>query len=303
MSEPVPSLEQLQQWMQAVITNPAGIRDGINALPARHVLDVAADDIEQVISRSQSQTSIQRLAVYGNAYYARLIECLAAEFPATKQAVGDEAFSGLVYEYLQVSPSTSYTLSDLGVGVPEFLAESRPPREGDAPDWADFVVDLATLERVYSEVFDGPGEEGQPLLSADQLQAIPAERRDEVRLQTAASLRLLELRFPAHEYVSDVRQEREAVFPSPQPTRLAINRRDYIVRRRPLDPLPFDVLRRLHDGEPLGTAIVSAIEESPDLPAPDDLPARVEEWFRTWTAAGYFVGVSTSPNDDHSSTK
>ncbi|MGE0378513.1 MAG: putative DNA-binding domain-containing protein, partial [Planctomycetaceae bacterium] len=124
-----------------------------------------------------------------------------------RAAIGDEAFRGFVRGYLQQHPSTSYTLAELGHAFPAYLAASRPPCTGEGPDWADFLVDLATHERTYSEVFDGPGEEQLPLLCVEDLQAIPTDRWGDVRLRTAASLRLLELRFPVHEFASAVRHE------------------------------------------------------------------------------------------------
>lgn len=286
------NLESLQRWMQRVITHPEGIAAGINSAEARRQIDICSDDVESVICPSQALGSLQRLEIYGNAYYARLIECLAAEFPATRHLVGEEAFSGFVLEYLQQFPSTSYTLGDLGERFPQYLAEARPPREGDQPDWADFLIDLATLERTYSDVFDGPGEEEGRLLSSDRLREIPPEQWDQLRLVTAPSLRLVEFRFPVHEYASAVRAGTEPAIRPPAPTRLAINRRDYIVRRRTLEVLPFEILRRLAEGEKLGEAIAQSVEAQGD--SPTDLAARLEEWFRTWTAAGYFVDVEPS---------
>ena len=150
-------------------------------------------------------------------------------------------------------------------------------------------------------MFDGPGEERLSLLTAARLQTIPQEQWGELRMQTAASLRLLEFRFPVQEYAAAVRKETAATFPAPETTRLAINRREYVVRRRTLEPLPFDLLSRLQSGTPLGEAIGQSIEtmESP----PEELPSLLENWFQTWTAAGYFIDVrvpdqSTDPLAD-----
>lgn len=284
-----PELERIQRWMQAVITHPAGIAAGVESVEARRHLDVAATDVERVIRPSQALDSVKRLAIYGSAYYSRLIECLAAEFPAVRAAVGDEGFAGFVTGFLQQFPSTSYTLSDLGRAFPQYLAESRPPRTSGDPDWADFLVDLATLERTYSEVFDGPGEEAVSLLKTEDLLAIPPKGWGDARLRTAASLRLLELRFPAHEYASAVRHRQEPTCPAPKSTRLAISRRGYVVRRRPLSPFPYRLLGNLQQG----CTLQAALEESVATTDADltDLPACLEKWFSVWTREGYFAGV------------
>jgi hypothetical protein len=295
MTSPPQPLDRLQRWMQRVITHPQGAAAGVNSAEARLHLDVWADDVADVISPSHALSSIQRLEIYGNAYYARLIECLAAEFPATQHLVGEEAFGGFVFEYLQQYPSTSDTLGDLGAKFPQYLAEARPPREVDQPDWADFLVDLATLERTYSDVFDGPGEERLDLLTADRLREFAPPQWDQLRLITASSLRLLKLRFPVQEYASAVRAGTDATIPPPAPTRLAISRRDYIVRRRTLDELPFDILQRLSGRQTLGEAIGRSIDRLGEPTA--DPAVQLEHWFRTWTAAGYFVDVELSACD------
>ncbi|MCA9075134.1 MAG: putative DNA-binding domain-containing protein [Planctomycetaceae bacterium] len=289
MNEPVHQLDRLQRWMQSVITHPEGVSAGIESETAREQFDIDVDEIETVISRSKALNSIERLHVYGNAYYARLIECMAGEFPATQTALGEEAFGGFVMGYLQVSPSTSYTLGDLGRKFPDYLAESRPPREIQGPDWADFLIELATLELAYSEVFDGPGEEQMELLRADDLLAISPDKWGDSRLRTAASLRLLRFQFPVQEYAAAVRQGNEAIVPQPYDTWLAINRRDYIVRRRPLPELAFVILEQLQQGAPLTDAIETAVaDHNVDMTGFAD---RLREWFGSWTRDGYFVDV------------
>ncbi len=295
MNPPASHLDRIQRWMQTVITHPDGIAAGIDSPAARQSIDVTVADVEQVISRSRALDSVQRLQVYGNAYYTRLVECLAVEFPAVHAAVGEDAFGGFVFGYLQQYPSTSYTLGDLGAGFPQYLAESRPPRTSDGPDWVDFLVDLATLERTYSDVFDGPGEEREQLLTADDLLAVPSDRWGDVRLRTAPSLRFLELRFPVHEFATDIRRGKAATMPEATTTRLAISRRDYIVRRRPLSPLPYLLLQQLQQGKTLGEAIeVAVAANEADV---SSLAGHLREWFRLWTQEGYFLGLELETSE------
>ena len=75
-------LEQIQRWMQAVIVHPLGVEQGIASSDARRHVDVDPVDLEQVVTRSKALSAVERLAIYGYAYYARLLECLKEEFPA-----------------------------------------------------------------------------------------------------------------------------------------------------------------------------------------------------------------------------
>ncbi len=203
-------LNLVQRWMQSVITHPGGVAAGVSTDAAKLHLDVAVDDLEQVIKPSMSQTSIERLAVYANAYYARLIECLASEFPIFRHTVGDETFAEFAADYLRHCPSRSYTLNKLGERFPLYLDESKPPRSVGESEigWADFLVDLARLERAFSEVFDGAGLEGQEPMSADKLLAMPPDRRPQIRLKMAPCLRLLPLRFPLNDFYTAAKRRR-----------------------------------------------------------------------------------------------
>jgi len=284
-----PSLVRVQRWMQAVIMHPDGVEAGIDSPVARAEIDVVHKNAEAVIPRSQRQTSIERLQIYANAYYARLLEVLSAEFPALTQAVGEEVFQGFAFGYLQDHPSQSYTLSDLGSHFPDYLSETRPPREADedSPDWADFLVDLARLERIYSEVFDGPGVEGQRLLQSEDIAAIAsATEWSNARLVPVPCLRLLCFQFPVHEYVTAVRHDEQLQLPEPSPTRLVVTRRDFIVRRVAVDQSEFAALSSLVAGGTIAECLVAA--EAEWSGQPDELAAEVRRWFRDWSAAGYF---------------
>ena len=93
--------------MHAVITHPEGVAAGLDSQEARSEIDVVASQVEQVVDPSKRRTSIERIEVYANAYYARLLECLRDEFPALFHAVGEEVFDGLAFGYLQAYPSTA----------------------------------------------------------------------------------------------------------------------------------------------------------------------------------------------------
>lgn len=291
-----PDLSTIQRWMQSVITHPDGVAAGVASDAARQQIQVDASSIESLIGRSQSQTSLERLQIYSNAYHARLIEVLMGEYPALMHALEEEAFVGLATEYLQVHPPASYTLSHLGRAFPDFLAQTRPARDDEdgSPDWADFLIDLARLERCYSEVFDGPGIEGQSSLQANELRSLTPDQWLMTRLIPAPCLRLKTFRFAVHEYASAIRQNREADddFTTPRPTFLAITRRDYIVRRASLPEPEYRVLCSLIAGRTVGTALNVAVANHPD--SCESLARQVNRWFRHWSAAGYFSGWHNS---------
>lgn len=282
----VPSLHEIQNWMQATLWHRAGIEGSVPAA-AGSIAGLAADD---VVTRSRQMSSTERLAVYSRAYFARLLDCLESEFPAVRHAAGKEAFAGFAWGYLGACPSESYTLSELGRRFPDYLQEVRPLRESDRaqPDFADLLISLARLERTYSEVFDAPGPENSPSLSPVELQAITPEQFADARLQFHQTVRLLSLPFPCHEYCSAVRQGREPAPLAPLATPLVILRRDYIVRRWTVSPEQHVLLTSLQRGETVGTALALAANGST---SPVTLVHDLQRWFAEWTAARLFRAV------------
>lgn len=281
------SLEKLERWVQEVITHPDGISAGIESSAAREQIEIGAAQLEDVVERSSRLGSAERLAVYGNAYFARLIECLGEEFPATRYALGEEAFDSFALGYIQHSPSSSYSLGFLGERFAQYLIDTRPT-DVPKPGWPDFLIDLAKVERTYAEVFDGPGPENLDTLKPEDLQAIPPERVSEIQFVPVPSLRLMEASFPVHEYVTAVRRDQSPEIPMPKETLLVITRRDYVVRRGTVSRAEFILLRAILDGNTLGEAIEVAAEEMPEG-NDDDFATSLAKWFQHWSSAGWFL--------------
>ena len=282
-------LGQIQRWMQAAIMHPVGVAEGIASAEARRHIDVGPGEAEKVLTRSRALTALERLEIYAYAYYARLLECLREEFPVLVHALTREVFDAFAVGYLQTYPSRSYTLLQLGANFPRYLAETRPEEgrgDGLPADWPDFLIDLATLELTFNEVFDGPGVEGERLLDAEHLRAIPAERFQEARLMGVSCLRLLPLRYPVHRYFTAVRRHEDPVPPEAAETYLAVTRRRYVVRHYELSPPAYQLLHALLAGQTVGEAIGRAAQAAgPDL---DRFAANLRTWFRDWTAEGFF---------------
>lgn len=280
------------------MTHPAGVAAGMESNEARQAIDVARGAVETVILKSQSQTSLERLAVYGNAYYLRLLECLREFFPCLVAALGRETFDEFAVGYLQRYPSESYTLHRLADRFVQFLTETRPASDAE---WTGFVVDLARLELAIDQVFDAPGPEPDPWpeepvaegkpaaiplaeLSADTLAA-------ETRLLPTPGLTLLAFAWPVSTYYTAWKRGQQPPWPEGQTQYLALLRRDYVVRRHELSPPMYELLSCLVHGTPIGRAVaqVSAGQGGSEMS-----PTEVQAWFFQWAEGGFFTGVLTA---------
>ncbi len=288
MAEQRQKLGIVQRWMQAVIMHPGGVAAGVGSAEAHREIAIAPDEIESVINRSRSLSSIDRLEIYARAYYARLLECLRAEFPVLARALGEDLFDEFAVGYLERYPSRSYTLNRLGADFAHYLDETRPPDD----DWAEMLVDLASLEWAIAEVFDGPGVEGRRVLETSDLAAIPAERWPGARLAPVPCLRLLAFRYPVRPYYTALRDGGEPTPPDRSDAFLAMTRRDYVVRLHDLEPLEYTVLSALLEGQTVGMAVQTAVQAT--VPETTRLADGLRRWFRDWSAAGYFRSIELS---------
>ena len=285
MSRSPQSLDVVQRWFQAVVTHPGGVESGVESAEAQALIRLPRGELEAVVRRSRNLTAAERIGIYANAYYARLLECVGECFPVLKTAVGEEVFSGFAFEYLQRYPSRSYTLDRLGESFPRFLEETRPgPEDGGPPPgevgWPDFLIDLAALEWTLAKVFDGPGTEGQTLLTPEALQAFPAERFAGARL------------VPVNAWFTAVRQAaegEEVPLPDPAPEYTAITRRDFVVRRYSISHPQHALLAALQSGATVAESLAAAAAVT-DLDD-DALAAELRSWFRLFTAEGFFQAI------------
>jgi hypothetical protein len=216
---------------------------------------------------------------------------LRAQFPAVLHAVGNDAFDGLAFGYLLQHPSTSYTLDRLSQSFDEFLTSTRPPRT-EQPDFADFAIELARLERVYNEVFNGRGPESTRSLEPADFEGLSPERFVSRRLITHDCVRLMEFQFPVHEYTSALRRGQPAAPPEPRPVLLVITRRNYVVRRYEVARDQFELLTALQQQKTIAEALERLAEvRHDDL---SSLASDIRAWFRDWAAAPLFTELRTS---------
>lgn len=270
MNPELPSLAALQQWMQGCILQPDPVAQ--------------REAIAGQIAPSPTLSPAQRLAIYQRGYLARLRECMAGQFKALRQALGEQLFGDFVEAYLAVYASRSPTLSDLGDRFARYLEETRPdaaePPERREP-WADFMVDLARYEWEIFKKFDAPGHEGKPFADL----STPA---GELRLQPTLSLHLY--RFPVDAYYHEVSRQANPDLPEPSETAIAILRKDYRIGMFRLTRPQYQCLVRMDRGAALPAALVeTAGEEGGD---PTVAAAFWTRWRPNWIAQVFFIASS-----------
>lgn len=276
-------LQRLQRWFAATVTHPDGVEHGASA---------AGSPPERLVTASRSLSAAARLRVYADAYEARLVQCLRADFPALRIALEADVFDDFARAYIAAEPPRDYSLALLGASFAQFLSRTRPGggTASERPDWSDFVVELATLERTFREAFDDDGPEDAVLPAADDVDALssaPDWRR--IRVTPAPWLRLATFAFPVHRYMSRVRASLATPVPEPETTHLAIWRRDYTVRFDELTQAQHALLAAFDGARELREALhVSGHHAWRDA---QTLPGVLRELLHAWARRGFFARI------------
>ena len=271
------SLRQIQIWVQSVTSHPAGVESGACEL-ARHTF--RGTHIQHVVAPSRQLTSVDRIAIYSDMYFARLVDCLRTDFPVLLRILGDDVFEALCRSYLKKHPSRHFSLNKLGANLPKFLKSIRRLHH------RSFICEVAAVERSIDEVFDAREESH---LSLDDLLPFKAHTWPTLRFKCSAALQLFSLQFPVNGVIEQMKTGGESIFPKRQRSWLAIYRYDFTVWRLEMDQWKFILIAELQKGKPLSVAVNRAVRML--KVDEDEIAASVKNWLEFAVRRGWFVGV------------
>jgi hypothetical protein len=138
--------------------------------------------IEDEIAAAEGSSAARRLAVYFEAYAARLIEVLGESFPAVQAILGAKLFARLVGDFARQHPSRFHSARSYGEQLPQWLASHLTgPR-------AHGIADLARFEWAVAGAFDAADHS---TLAAEQLASVEPTQWPALRFAFSPSLRRL----------------------------------------------------------------------------------------------------------------
>ncbi|NQD37983.1 DUF2063 domain-containing protein [Permianibacter sp. IMCC34836] len=149
-----------------------------------HMLS-GSDAILPHIQSTPTLDNTARMAIYRNAYYARLRQVLQVDFPAVTTWLADDAAP--VFEaYIAQHPSQSFTLRFFGQSFAEFLTQQEVCQR------QPWLPDLARFEWAFCDAFDAPD---YPLVGLADMAQVPPEQWPTLRLAWHPSVQCLASRF------------------------------------------------------------------------------------------------------------
>jgi len=233
--------------------------------------DTAPKQLQRVLGGAAVPAELG-LAVYRHAYRARLRDCVADDFAAVAQELGNQAFTRVADAFIAAHPPTDSTLNAYGRFFAPWLATRRIT--GHAR-----LAELARLEWALVEALHAPLA---ATLSGDDLAGVAPDAWGTITLRVAPSLRLLPLRYNANARYEAFRAKR----PVPPARRMTggvviIRGRDGL-QRYALDAIETRVLGALVAGATLGDAL-GGLSVKHTL--------TIQHAFTRWVAHGFFAAL------------
>jgi hypothetical protein len=270
------SLAETQKRLWRLIAWPEGIRLALLE-EARRESGIAP--LDKLVTSDERLGAEDRLDVYANAYFYRIHDVLADDYPTLAQALGETGFHDLVTSYLAVHPSEHPSLRWIGERLPGFLA-SHPASESTRTS-CPFGADLAAYEWAFQMVFDAADT---PTMRREDLASLPAERWDALEVRLRPSVRTLDLAWPVHELRSAAGTEgierTEGNLPEikSRASSLCVWRHNERVSHRTLDESEARALQQACRGVAFGALCEEISREA----AEGEAPARAAAWLARW---------------------
>jgi hypothetical protein len=274
-------LRPLQEWFARAVMHPVSVRAGV---AEQHEIDgepVGASDIERLVLPSSRLSGVERMEIYHDAYRARLVECLADDYPALRHATGEARFESLCHAYMAEFPSRSPNLNFFGRHMSDFCRKATH----DFPPWC---ADLAVLEWALVEVIHAAPVESP---SEETLAKIAPADWPRARFASSDAVRVLDFEWAVNGYFQAYNTGAPIAAPANGWSSTAVFRDGATVWRMDMSRPMHTLLASLLGGAQLGEAL-DALASSGAL-GEDEGPL-VMQWFRDWVRYGFFASIAVA---------
>lgn len=272
-----PSLRDLQLWLKWIVTDPRGVTEALNE---------PTPNIEKYKSRytrptpsylnfiaSDSTRLTNRLDIYAEAYFSRILESMEKDFARTKKVLGASTFTKIVAEYLKAHPSKFTSVDEVGTSFPGFISE-----------FEDIVLnkrvsDLALFEWSWVESFYAKE------VPTDDDWRSALNNGTQVDLQIHPSVHLIQSQWPMGKLIQNIDVD-DAIdldaIGEESKSSIVIYRVNDEVHWEELAPPFFQILRNLKRSMPMDEALSQCEDVSPEA---------ISQNFSRWVERGILYGL------------
>lgn len=263
-------LNFVESLLYRLISAPSGVAEG---LAREHALGEGG--LARMIAGDDRLSPQQRVEIYANMYFYRLLDVLKEDFPATLAVLGDTRFHNLVTGYLIEYPPEHFSIAYAGSHLADFLRD-HPLRE-EFP----FVADLARLERALIDVFHAPDA---ATLDAESMRAIPPADWPALKLALHPAHEIVELQWDVGAMLTAIENAEVAPMPARGDITMLVWRNRNRVYYRALEAAERDQLIAISNG-----ITFADLCEVIATTAEDDAASAINRRLETWLRDGVLV--------------
>lgn len=171
-------LAEVQRLLYRFITSPNGVEKGLAVEN-----DVPKNGIGALITEDDRMNAVDRVGIYADMYFYRLLDAIRVDFSATVEILGNAHFHNLITSCLVACPPSRPSITDASRNLAEFVQHSA---------WCDefpFSRDVILVDRALLEVFLAADAVA---ISFDELRAVPPSAWASLRFRAHPASRVLE---------------------------------------------------------------------------------------------------------------
>ncbi|HEY3666446.1 MAG TPA: DNA-binding domain-containing protein [Polyangiaceae bacterium] len=237
-----------------------------------------------LVKTSGALSAVERLEIYREQFWLRHTSSLVEDFPGVSGILGQQAWAALIEGYLEAHPPHSYTLRDLGLRLPQYIADQS------TLEHHELCTDMARLELAYLEIFDAADV---PPITPDALTGLSEEAWQGVRIGFHPALRVFKSAYPVaalrRQLIEAQSSAQRVRMPAPEPCWQLLFRRNLQLFHEPLSQGAYALLSALTRRVPLLAACEQAQAEVPSEGA--NTAESAGDWFQSWAARGLVTAV------------
>ena len=257
-------LKHVQNLLYRLITAPEGVAEGLAAETA-----LPSGGITHIIGGDERISAQDRVDIYANMYFYRLLEVLQEDYPATAAALGEANFHNVVTGYLLDYRPTEPSVMWAGKFLADYLRDH--PMRAEVP----FIADLAMLERSTIDIFCAADS---PVLEAAEMHAVPPERWATVTMRRIPATAILKAGWKVVPVLRAIEEKTDWSTPAQEPNQILVWRRNSRVSYRELEDREAAAITALAETSTFGKLCEILAGDLPEDQAPGVISATLARW-------------------------
>ena len=259
-----PSLAETQKLLYRLIIATSGVEEGFAAEK-----NLPPGGITAVIRGDPRVSAFERVEIYANMYFYRLLDVAKEDFPATFGVLGEANFHNLITGYLVEYPPRDPSINEAFRHLADFVRRSQ---------WLEkwpYLSSLIGLERALVEVFLG---RDAPSLNCVDLRAISWGEWSSLWIAAHPAAQVLDCEWRVDEIVRAVEEGLPISEPSRGPTAILLWRTNCVVGHRRLDDLEQAAFKMIRENTDFGALCEMIAFKIGDEAAPPVVQRMLTRW-------------------------